>query len=335
MPSFKPSPSRVLALFVAIAATAIPASLAAASPNLSLPDPAPQRPFAATSVWNTQLRAATPLVSNSSGLVSDLVRQVHTYGPWINSTQYSTPVYQVPANQPLVQMIVDAGTSMWTNPTDELTLYRQMRVPIPAGALPAAGTDKHLVVWQPSTDTLWELWLARNQSGVWHIGWGSRITSVSTSTGINPAPFGATASGLPLDGGLITKDEIRDLSIPHALAMALPETAAGRFTWPANRTDGHSLATTAIPQGTEFRLDPALDVSSLGLPPLARAIALAAQRYGIVVRDTAGAVVFFAEDPTNFGGGDYNWGVSGGPSSLLAKFPWDRLQAVVPQPLRP
>jgi hypothetical protein len=30
------------------------------------------------------------------------------------------------------------------------------RVPIPEGAKPAAGTDEHLVIWQPSSRHLWE-----------------------------------------------------------------------------------------------------------------------------------------------------------------------------------
>ena len=46
-------------------------------------------------------------------------------------------------------------------------------VPIPANAQPANGTDHSLVIWQPSTDTEWELWMAqRAGDGSWSACWG-------------------------------------------------------------------------------------------------------------------------------------------------------------------
>ncbi len=75
-------------------------------------------------------------------------------GPWINTTQYSTPVYTVAANQPTVPVIMD-----YNNP-----LAPAMgAVPIPANALPAAGTDEEMTVYQPSSDTLWEMWKMRQR----------------------------------------------------------------------------------------------------------------------------------------------------------------------------
>ena len=37
------------------------------------------------------------------------------------------------------------------------------RVPISPNARPAAGSDGHMTVWQPSTDKLWEFWQARKR----------------------------------------------------------------------------------------------------------------------------------------------------------------------------
>jgi hypothetical protein len=162
----------------------------------------------------------------------------------------------------------------------------------------------------------------------WHAAWGSRIDNFSASAGINAAPFGATASGLPMLGGLMTRDEVSNRSIPHALALAIPQTAAGRFVWPANRTDGNSTAANAIPEGTRFRLDPSVNVDNLGLPPLAQAMARAAQRYGIVVRDRADAVTFYAEDLGPLGITQDFGGLT--PGALLARFPWQQLQVVEP-----
>lgn len=296
-------------------------------------DPAPRRPFAPTSVWNAVVPVKAPIAPSSSAMVAELVRQVQTAGAWINSTQWSTPVYEVPADQATVAVTLDTPSTMYTKASDAAELRQQLAaVPIPLTARPAGGTDKHIVIWQPATDTMWELWLARLVAGAggaqWHAAWGSRIDNVSASEGTNRFPFGATASGLPMIGGLMTRDEVNARVIPHALALAIPETAAGRYVWPANRTDGQSTAPAAIPEGAHLRLDPSVDVDGLGLPPVTRAMAIAAQRYGIIVRDRAGAVAFYSED-TGPLGALADWGGLT-PAQLLARFPWSRLQVLEP-----
>ena len=79
-----------------------------------------------------------------------------------------------------------------------------------------------------------------------------------------------------------------------------------------------------------MRLDPTLDVGSLRLPRLTRMIALAAQRYGLVVRDqTHNGISLFAENPVQFGGDPYHRYFRGRtPPEMLANFPWDRLQVL-------
>ena len=72
---------------------------------------------------------------------------------------------------------------METHATDAAQLQHDLRwVPIPAGAVPSNGTDKHMVIWRPSTDTMWDLWRVENYgtpaSPNWHAYWGAKITSV-------------------------------------------------------------------------------------------------------------------------------------------------------------
>lgn len=319
-----------LVLVLMLTGTASPAAAATS-------DPAPHDPFSPSSVWNAPIPNNAPLVSNSSTLVANLVQQVQTYGAWINSRKYSTPVYSVPANQPTVSVTIDHATAMYANATDAANLAQQLSaVPIPPNAQPAPGTDHHMVIWQPSTNTEWEMWLVSQETTStgatrWHAGWGARIQNVSLSSGIAPHPFGATASGVSELGGLMTANEITGASITHALALTIPNAYGwGRFVWPANRTDGRSTDSATPMEGTRFRLDPKLNVYSLGLPPVAQAMALAAQRYGIVLRDTGGAVVFYAEQPSDVGLYDYHWGNGLDPAQMLAHFPWSRLQAIAP-----
>ena len=59
--------------------------------------------------------------------------------------------------------------------------------------------------------------------------------------------------------------------------------------------------------------------------------ALAAQRYGLIVRDTAGNVVIYGENPYPTGANPYPQ-LFGGltPDQIMRAFPWDRLQAISP-----
>jgi hypothetical protein len=286
--------------------------------------PSQHRFFAPKSVWNRELPARAPIDPRSAQVVGELRRQVDAAGAWINTDQYSAPVYRVPRSQRRVPVKLD---------TPNPSLQRAMNaVPIPAGATPAAGSDKHLVVWQPSTDRMWEFWVARKESDGWRAGWGGRIRGVSKSAGSFRAPFGATATGLPLVGGLLRPDEVRRDDVRHALAFALPETRAGAFRPPATRTDGQVPKETAIPEGTRFRLDPDLDLDRLDLPRPTHAIAEAAQRYGMIVRDKAGAVTLYGEDPRT--AGSWKSAFAGhSPDEIMRRFPWDRLQ-VVRAPIR-
>jgi len=280
-----------------------------------------QRPFAPDSFWNA------PLAPASNALVGELRRQLDLGAPWINTTQYSVPVYRVPADQPTVRVTLDI-------PYQPLQQAWEA-VPVPADARAAGGTDHAMVIWQPSTDTLWEFWLMQRSDGAWHARWGGRMTGVSSSPGHYTGAernWGVSATSLPLLGGLITLDDVRSGHIDHALGLAIPEARRNWWTWPAQRTDGKKDDPGAIPEGARFRLDPALDLNRLHLYPLVRMMAEAAQRYGIVVRDQSGVVAFAGEDPTPTGSNP--WAGPGGwfsgqyPSTLVQQFPWAHLQAL-------
>jgi hypothetical protein len=303
-------------------------------------------PFAPTAVWNEPLARDAELSPNSRALVDELLRQRRTSLPWINTTTYSTPLYRVARGTPTQAVYVDTPSALFSSRVDaDLLQSRLAAVPIPAGARPAAGHNRHMVVWQPSTDTMWELWNAydvpRERSPWktdsilgWHAAWGARIDGVSRSDGTNAAPFGATASGLPLAGGLIRVSELRRGRIDHALAVGIDEIEARTTVWPASRTDGARTAAGAIPMGTRFRLDPRVDIDRLGMTRAGRSVARAVQRYGMIVRDHADdSIVFYGEDPAPTGANPYPR-IFGGlrPDQVLRGFPWRRLQVVAPRP---
>ena len=253
-------------------------------------------------------------------------------GPTINTTAYSVPIYTVAADTPTVSVALDS-----TSPASGLRAAWSA-VPLPADARPAAGSDAHLVVWQPSSNRLWEFWrLAHDPSG-WHAAWGGAIEHVSRSPGVYgpgawhgaTASWGASASSLSIAGGLITLEDLGHGRIEHALAIGIPHVRAGVYASPARRTDGTDGSAFALPEGARLVLDPKLDLRTLHMPPLTRALAEAAQRYGILIRDRAARVSFYAQDPTPTATDPYT-GVGGyfegqTPSRLLRSFPWTHLR---------
>lgn len=297
-----------------------------------------ERLFGTKSFWNRRVPASASVDPSSGALVSALVAELQQeraagIGPWIGTGSGSTPVYRVGRRQARVRVHVDdRGVRGWK------PLQRALSaVPIPSDAKPAPGSDRHMTILQASTDTLWELFGARRAADGWHARWGGAIRHVSESPGYYTASawpgakrnWGATASSLPIVGGTMLLDELRTGRIDHALAINLPAPRARVFAWPAQRTDGTGPG-SALPEGARLRLDPALDVASMHLPKLTQMIALAAQRYGLVVRDqTHHGTSLFGEVPTTRAVRAYKPYFRGRtPAQLLADFPWDRLQVL-------
>jgi hypothetical protein len=293
------------------------------------PFPAGMSLFSPTSFWNRQLPADEPLDPRSAQLVTALSNEVTAEiagrtGPYLNMSAWSVPVYSVGAGVPNVHVTLDTTMPQLQRDFDA--------VPIPAGVHVAAGSDRVLVIYQPSTDITWEFWHMQLLADGWHARWGGKMTNVSTSAGYFPNSFGASATSLPMLGGLTTIGELKARKIDHALAMAAPNTDWDRFTFPAQRGDGRVTGPTAVPEGTQFRIDPSVDLSKLGLTPVGLAFARAAQRYGIVLRDSADCVTFYVEDPTGIVADPYKELLDGMyPNHALKNFPWDRLQVVAPR----
>src|SRR5215211_9253603 len=140
---------------------------------------AEERLFAPSSFWNAPLPPDEKLDSRSSVLVAELVAQVREeiaarHGPWIGTTKSSTPIYRPPPDQPPVEVKLDSQI-----PHGPYQAFQA--VPLPPDARPARGADRHLTVWQPSTDRLWEFFGLQPQADGWHALWGGAIANVSHS----------------------------------------------------------------------------------------------------------------------------------------------------------
>jgi len=291
----------------------------------------PFRFFAPTSFWNEPVPADAPLDSSSTSVVAALAEQELAHAPAINTSSWSVPIYTVPSDQPTVRVKLVYTVSAplqaaWS------------AVPLPPNAHPANGSDKHLVVWQPSSDRMWEFYGLEKVGEAWQASWGGAMQDASADRGVYgpeawtnaSTDWGASASSLPIAGGLITLEDLERGEINHALAIAVPQVRADAYASPAERTDGSSPEASSLPEGAHLRLDPSLDLAALHLPHLTLMIAEAAQRYGIFVRDRASNIALYAQDPIPTGtepyGGSHGYYEGKSSAQLLASFPWSHLQ---------
>jgi hypothetical protein len=290
--------------------------------------------FSVTSFWYSAIPVNAPLHANSAGFVTEFLRQKQAYYGTvnINTTAYASPVFFADASTPTIKV---AYSNCQNKTLPETALETQWEaVPMPSDAVPADGTDAEMTIYQPSTNTIWEFWMASKVAGQWQACWGGKMQSTNTSNGIWPNPYGASATGLPFLGGQVTAEELTRGEIRHAIGIALVDTEA--FTvvsWPANRSDGMNptLAPNRIPEGLRFRLDPSINVDALAMTTVGKIIAKAAQTYGFVVWDKAGALSIRVQNPKSYtalGKIDPYVALFGGQPSyaILNGFPWDRLQ---------
>ena len=194
----------------------------------------PFRFFSPSSFWNEPQSANGPLDPSSTALVGEFdslinSEQQASTGPWINTTSYSVPIYTVPSNQPTVEVMLNS------RPAAPSLQAAFSEVPLPPNAQPAPGTDGTLVVWQPSTDKLWEFWRLAHKGDGWQASWGGAMQDVSSSSGAyGPGSWpgagtywGASASSLSIVGGLITLEDLQTGTDRPRIGLGHPECAGG------------------------------------------------------------------------------------------------------------
>ncbi|SHJ85090.1 hypothetical protein SAMN05444159_1683 [Bradyrhizobium lablabi] len=293
----------------------------------------PAQVFSPESFWYKPLPPDAPIHPNSNLFVREFLRQKRSYYGTvsINTVKYASPVYVADENTQGV--VVRPWDCQKKGSIDPSLAEKWKSVPIPAYAQPADGTDAEMTVYRPATDQIWEFWVARKIDGAWEACWGGRMDKASGNPGIWPFPYGTTATGLPFLGGQLSIDELMKKKINHVMGISLVKAVkASVVSWPANRSDGDAENDkNGIPEGLRFRLDPAVDVDSLKMHPIGKAIARAAQIYGFVVWDQAGSITLRAENPksrTTRNLPDPFDDIFGATPAyaILEGFPWDRLQ---------
>ena len=292
--------------------------------------------FAPTSFWYKPIPTDVVLHTNSANFVTEFIRQKTTYynNVNINTNSYSSPVYIASSSTPTVKVgFYDCQKKGWV---DSTFTSMMSAVPIPSAAKQASGTDGEMTIYQPSTNSIWELWVGKKDAttGQWSACWGGKLASASYSQGVFQKNYGTTATGLPFISGQITAEELTRGEIKHAIGIALVDVEkASIFSWPANRSDGYNPnnVPNRIAEGQRFRLDPNVNVDALPMTKAGKIIAKAAQKYGFIVWDKAGSVSIRAQNADSYTAlglaNPYPALYENKPAyAVLNGFPWDKLQ---------
>jgi hypothetical protein len=181
-------------------------------------------------------------------------------------------------------------TSAWFSGIDTLA-----DVPIPTEAKPDPEADGHMTVVDEKSGCVYDLYRGRRSGDSWTARWANALPI--SSTGVYADGLGTRASGFSAGAGLIWPAELERGHIDHALVFAYPVTRRNSYVSPATHPDGESTDLAALPMGARVRLDPTLDLSSLGLSRSERVIARALQEYGMVLADTSGGFTLYAASP--------------------------------------
>jgi hypothetical protein len=163
--------------------------------------------------------------------------------------------------------------------------------PIPANVKIEGGGDRHAVIVDASTCTLYELYALRRSGSGWHAGSGA-IWNLR-SNHLRPAGWtSADAAGLPILPGLVRWSEVAAGHVDHALRFTVERTRRA-YVYPAR----HSASDLTGPDLPAMGLRLRADYRIAAFPRQARVVLAALKRYGMIVADN-GASWYITGEPS-------------------------------------
>jgi hypothetical protein len=228
--------------------------------------------FPADNVWNTDI-SHLPVAANSAAMIQSigLTTGLHPdFGTVWDGQPNGIPYNVVSDSQPKVHLsFLYAGES---DPGP---------YPIPTNPQIEAGSDRHLLIVDKDTCTLYEIYAAQqNTDGSWSAGSGA-IWNLN-SNALRPDGWtSADAAGLPILPGLARYDEVAAGVIAHALRFTAQHTR-DMHIYPARHDAG--VANAAYPpMGLRVRLKASVDISHF--TPDVQVILTALKKYGMILAD--------------------------------------------------
>jgi hypothetical protein len=293
----------VLAVVAAGLVVAAPAASAAKLPGT------PCRVFPSDNVWNTRVNQLPVSAKSRQWLaaMSSSTTHLHPdYGPaGGGQPPYGMPWQIVSLSDPLVAVHFQYASESDPGP-----------YPLGPSTPIEGGSDRHAVMVNPSTCTLFELFNTRYKPSGQSTAGSGAIWKLS-SNALRPGGWtSADAAGLPILPGLVNYDEVTGGTINHAIRVTASCTS-NSYIWPARHEAGDP--SSCPPMGARFRLKSTFHLSSSVCSTDCQTVVTAMKRYGLIVADN-GSNWFFT------GTADVRW--TGDQVNELKQIPASAFQAV-------
>jgi len=246
--------------------------------------------FPASSVWNQRVDRL-PVESDSAALVQSIGLSAPVHADF-GSVLYDGQRIGIP-----YVVVSGKGTPKATPRFDYADESDKGPYPIPRsvpieGDPHPDGGDRHALIVDRDTCTLYELYALQRAGAGWAAGSGA-IWSLR-SNAVRPAGWtSADAAGLPIFPGLARYDEVARGTIDHALRFTAARTRRA-YVYPARHYASSSDDLSLPPMGARVRLKAGVDIS--GYPRQARIVLQALKTYGMILADNGS-----------------NWYISGAP----------------------
>ena len=166
------------------------------------------------------------------------------------------------------------------------------RYPLGADTRIEGGSDRHAIMVDRGSCTLYETFATRKQNGKWYAGSGAKWSLTSNKLRHN-GWTSADAAGLPILPGLLRWSEVKHGTIDHAIRFTT-DVSSKHHLWPARHDAGSKLSLKEFPpMGARFRLRASYHPTGFG--PKARSVVQAMKTYGLVLADNGSPWYFQGE----------------------------------------
>jgi len=238
--------------------------------------------FPADDVWNTPL-TGLPVDPNSATWLASMDASttfLHPdYGPSGRRRPYGIPWQIVSPSQRLVPI-----RFTYADQSDAGPYPLSPHTPI------EGGSDRHAIMVNPSTCTLYELW-DTHYNGRRESTAGSGAIWNLESDALRPAGWtSADAAGLPILPGLVNYDEVSSGSMDHAIRFTAQCTQQA-YLWPARHQAGRADP-TCPPMGARFRLSAGFTLPSSRCAAMCQTVLTTMKTYGLILADNGSSWYF-------------------------------------------
>jgi hypothetical protein len=275
----------------------------AAAVEAAVPPSTSCQVFPADNVWNTPI-SSLPVHARSAQWLASMSAATAKLHPDFGGPPYGFPYTIVDNTHPTVSVTFQYASESDPGP-----------YPLGADTSIESGSDRHALIINGDTCTLYELFDVAGSGSSWTAGSGA-IFPLNSNALRQLGWTSADAAGLPLFPGLVRWDEVQAGAIKHAIRFTAQQTDQS-FLWPARHQAGAAANLSLPPMGARFRLKAGYNVSPFSAQ--ARVVLVAMQQYGLILADN-GSNWFFS------GTEDAAW-----PDSLLTELktiPANQFEAV-------